>query len=238
MCAKTPGILKWIEDTDTYLQNYLPMETLREIHFGLQASVASAPTKMKLDQVEYTQKRVVEIVDKIKQIGTMTQERFVKDEFQTLKVDFDAYHLRTLWEDEEKAKADEKRKAEAAAMIRRSSGQLFNDKLFNKDILKKLQTVMEKSMQQSLTKSMGSAIANDTTIKKLVEFYEEEMGSGMSGDSESGSGSDSDGSSDNSGSRKKSSLGAMSKVLDEQSENSETSGSGVESDKSEVKQKT
>ena len=98
---------------------------------------------MKLDQVEYTQKRVVDIVEKIKQIGQLTQERFVKDEYQTLKVDFDAYHLRTLWEDEQKAEQEAKRKEEAAAMIRRSSGQLFNDKLFNKDTLKKLQLTME-----------------------------------------------------------------------------------------------
>ena len=33
--SEIPGILSWIEETDTYLQNYLPMEQLREIHFAL-----------------------------------------------------------------------------------------------------------------------------------------------------------------------------------------------------------
>ena len=43
-----------MENTDNYLQNYQPMEVLREIHFALQATVVSAPIKMKLDQVEHT----------------------------------------------------------------------------------------------------------------------------------------------------------------------------------------
>ena len=47
--SEIPGILKWIEETDTYLQNYLPMEQLREIHFALQASLTSASTKVRLD---------------------------------------------------------------------------------------------------------------------------------------------------------------------------------------------
>ena len=33
--SEIPGILSWIDETDTYLQNYLPMEQLREIHFAL-----------------------------------------------------------------------------------------------------------------------------------------------------------------------------------------------------------
>ena len=169
--AEIPGILKYIEETDTYLQNYLPMETLREIHFAMQAALASSTTKMKLDQVEYSQKRVVELVDKIKQIGTLTQERFIKDEYQALKIDFDVYHLRTLWEDEEKAKAEEIRKANAAAMIRRSSGQLFNDKLFQKDTLKKLQMALEKKMEANLKKSIEKTIDGNANINKLLDWY-------------------------------------------------------------------
>ena len=64
--AEIPGILKYIDETDTFLQNYFPMEILREIHYAIQAALASAPTKMRLDQVEHTQKRSLEIVEKIK----------------------------------------------------------------------------------------------------------------------------------------------------------------------------
>lgn len=56
--SEIPRILKYMDETDTYLQNYLPMETLREIHYAVQAALATAPTKMRLDQVEHSQKKV------------------------------------------------------------------------------------------------------------------------------------------------------------------------------------
>ena len=121
--AEIPGILKYIEETDTYLQNYFPMELLREIHYALQASLASAPTKMRLDQVEHSQRKCAEIVDKIKNIGTLHQERFIKNEYQTLKIDFDAYDLRTKWEDEEKAKQEEKRKLAQELKAKKADGK-------------------------------------------------------------------------------------------------------------------
>ena len=198
--SEIPGILSWIEETDTYLQNYLPMEQLREIHFALQASLTTAPTKQRLDQVEHSQKRVTEMVEKIKQIGTLGQERFMKNEYQTLKIDFDAYHLRTIWEDEEKAKVEEARKAEAAAMIRRSSGQLFNDKLFQRETLKKLHQAIEKKMEVNLKKWMDKSIESHQVITKLVKFYKEEVGSDVSYGSESGASSKSSSASDESGS--------------------------------------
>ena len=176
------------------------MEQLREIHFALQASLTSASTKVRLDQVEYSQKRVTEIVEKIKQIGTLHQERFIKNEYQMLKIDFDAYHLRTIWEDEEKAKLEEQRKAEAAAMIRRSSGQIFNDKLFQRDTLKKLHQAIERKMEVNLKKWMDKSIQDHSTITKLVKFYKEEVGSELSDGSESGSSSKSSSSSEESGS--------------------------------------
>lgn len=37
----------------------------------------------------------MEALDKIKQIGTLTQETFVKNEFNPLKLDFDSYSIRT-----------------------------------------------------------------------------------------------------------------------------------------------
>ena len=34
-CDEVPGLIEYTEVTDTYLQNYLPMEILRETHFAL-----------------------------------------------------------------------------------------------------------------------------------------------------------------------------------------------------------
>ena len=124
----------------------------------------------------------------------------MKNEYQTLKIDFDAYHLRTIWEDEEKAKLEEARKAEAAAMIRRSSGQLFNDKLFQRETLKKLHQAIEKKMEVNLKKWMDKSIENHQVITKLVKFYKEEVGSDVSYGSESGASSKSSSASDESGS--------------------------------------
>ena len=57
----------------------------------------------------------------MKQIGTLTQEAFIKDEFIPLKLDFDHYQIKTQYEDEEKEKADAKRREEAAALLRKDS---------------------------------------------------------------------------------------------------------------------
>ena len=124
----------------------------------------------------------------------------MKNEYQTLKIDFDAYHLRTIWEDEEKAKVEEARKAEAAAMIRRSSGQIFNDKLFERGTLKKLHQAIEKKMEVNLKKWMDKSIEGHQVITKLVKFYKEEVGSDVSFGSESGASSKSSSASDESGS--------------------------------------
>ena len=143
---------------------------------------------------------MTEIIEKIKHIGTLHQERFIKNEYQTLKIDFDAYHLRTIWEDEEKAKLEEQRKAEAAAMIRRSSGQLFNDKLFQRDTLKKLHQAIEKKMEVNLRRWMDKSIEGHQVITKLIKFYKEEVGSEVSYGSESGASSKSSSSGEESGS--------------------------------------
>lgn len=52
--AEVPRILDFMTETDTYLQNYLPNEIFSEIHNALKESLASAPTKTRLDQVEYS----------------------------------------------------------------------------------------------------------------------------------------------------------------------------------------
>ena len=66
VCSETPGILQWMEKTDTYLQNYLPTEYYAEIHYALAAAFKDGPTKCRLDQVEYSMKKVSEFMDKMK----------------------------------------------------------------------------------------------------------------------------------------------------------------------------
>ena len=49
---------------------------------------------------------MIEALDKIRQVGTLTQETFQKSEFVPLKLDFDHYAIRTAYEDEEKEKEE------------------------------------------------------------------------------------------------------------------------------------
>ena len=94
-CDEVPGLLEYTEVTDTYLQNYLPTDIYAEVHKALQVTLTTAPTKMRLDQIEYSNTRMREALEKIQQIGTLTQETFIKNEFNPLKLDFDAYQIRT-----------------------------------------------------------------------------------------------------------------------------------------------
>ena len=71
-CAEVPGLLEYCEATDTYLQNYMPVEIYGEIHRAMAAAMEAAPTKQRLDQIEYSHRRMMEALDKIKQIGTLT----------------------------------------------------------------------------------------------------------------------------------------------------------------------
>lgn len=105
-CSEVPGLLEYAETTDCYLQNYLPVEMYGEIHRAMQAALESAPTKQRLDQIEYSHRRMMEALDKVKQIGTLTQETFVKNEFNPLKLDFDSYSIRTQYEDEERERLE------------------------------------------------------------------------------------------------------------------------------------
>ena len=88
----------------------MPTEIYAEIHKALAVSFAAAPTKMRLDQIEYSHRRMREAMDKIQQIGTLTQETFVKNEFTPLKLDFDAYSIRTQYEDEEKERLEKEKR--------------------------------------------------------------------------------------------------------------------------------
>ena len=49
---------------------------------------------------------MTEAVDKIKQVGSLTQETFEKAEFRPLQLDFDTYSIRAQFEDEEREKLD------------------------------------------------------------------------------------------------------------------------------------
>ena len=65
-CEEVPGLIEYTEKTDNYLQNYLPTEVYSEIHRAMFAGFEVAPTKMRLKQIEYSQKRMIEALDKIK----------------------------------------------------------------------------------------------------------------------------------------------------------------------------
>ena len=54
ICADVPDLIEYTKQTDNYLQNYLPTEVYTEIHRALYCSFESAPTKMRLDQMNYS----------------------------------------------------------------------------------------------------------------------------------------------------------------------------------------
>ena len=193
--SEVPGLLEYTEVTDNYLQNYLPTEIYAEVHRALSATLESAPTKMRLDQIEYSHRRTMEALDKIKQIGTLTQETFVKTEFSPLKLDFDAYSIRTQYEDEEKERIEREQREATAALTRRTSGQIFKEKMFSKQTLQKLAGIMDRMLAAPMKKLMNKQIDGNDWMKKLIEFYKEEMGSDSDGDSDSDSGSSDSGSS-------------------------------------------
>lgn len=148
------------------------------------ATLETAPTKVRLDQIEFSNRRMAEALDKIKRIGTLTQESFVKAEFVPLKLDFDTYSIRTQYEDEEKEKLEQFKRDEVARLMRKTSEQIFKDKLFNKETLAKIAQAMDKRLHGSMKKLMNKQIDTNPWMKKLVQFYKDEMGSDS--DAESG----------------------------------------------------
>ena len=114
---------------------------------------------------------MMEALEKIKQIGTLTQETFIKNEFNPLKLDFDSYSIRTQYEDEERERMEKDQRDAATALTRKTSGQLFKDKIFGKDNLNKLATQMEKRLEKGMKKLMNKQIDVNPWMKKLIEFY-------------------------------------------------------------------
>ena len=70
------------------------MEICTYIHNALKASFENAPTKMKLDATEHSQRHVKEIIDKIATMGTSNEEAFIKDDYKILKLDMDAFNIK------------------------------------------------------------------------------------------------------------------------------------------------
>ena len=120
-----PNLELQISLTDQYLNFYQPMEICTYIHQALKASLESAPTKMKLDSIEYSQKRVKEILDKITAIGTENEEPFVKNDYKILKLDMDAFNIRNQWEEEERQRQAQEQAEAAAKLTRLSPQQVF-----------------------------------------------------------------------------------------------------------------
>ena len=107
----------------------------------------------------------------------MTQETFVKNEFNPLKLDFDSYAIRTQYEDEERDRMEKEQREAQAALIRRTSGQIFKDKMFNKENLNKLASAMETRLEKGMKKLINKQLDNNSWMNKLIQFYQEEMGS-------------------------------------------------------------
>jgi len=128
----------------------------------------------------------------------LTQETFVKNEFNPLKLDFDAYSIRTQWEDEEKVRVEKEKREKHAVQNRKSSAQEFREKIFNKNTLKDLARHLESRLNAPFKKLANKQIDNNGWMKKLIEFYQEEVGSDDE-DSESESDSDASDSSESSG---------------------------------------
>lgn len=62
-------------------------------------------------------------------------------------------------------------------MTRKTSGQLFREKMYTKQNLKDLTMQMETRLTVPMKKIVTTQIDNNTWMKKLIEFYEEECGS-------------------------------------------------------------
>ena len=53
-CSEVPKLIEYTETTDIYLQNYLPTDICAEIHRALYAAFENSPTRMRLDQIQYS----------------------------------------------------------------------------------------------------------------------------------------------------------------------------------------
>ena len=91
---------------------------------------------MRMNQIDYSHSRMCEAVEKIGRIGGVTQETFNKSDFVPLKLDYDAYSIRIKYEDEEKEKEEILRREKLKIIEKKSSGELFKEKLFTKNNMK------------------------------------------------------------------------------------------------------
>ena len=61
--------------------------------------------------------------------------------------------------------------------MKKTEAQIFKENLFSKQIQKDLAIAMEKKLHSGMKKMMNQQIDNNVWMKRLIEFYEEEMGS-------------------------------------------------------------
>ena len=109
---------------------------------------------------------------------------------------------------------DKEQREAQAALTRKTSGQLFQEKMFGKENLNRLAAQMEKRLQGGMKKLINKQIDGNSWMNKLIQFYQEEMGSDDDSD-ESNSDASSNSSSRSSASaseRSKSSAGSLGSV--------------------------
>lgn len=105
-----------MNQADNYLNLYLPMEICAQIHGALSSSLETAPTKIRLDTVDNSAKRVKEILEKIQNVGTEKERPLNKTELKTLRLDFEHFRLTQKFDNEENDRIERERKeAEAKA---------------------------------------------------------------------------------------------------------------------------
>jgi len=74
-----------------------------------------------------------------------------------------------------------------AALTRKTSGQIFSDKMYTKQNLKHLSLAMFNRLTKPFEKMVEKQFETNGWMKKLISFYEEEVGSDGSDDDDDSS---------------------------------------------------
>ena len=136
VAQKVPEIQEQINKTDDYLNYYQPMEICTQIHSALKASFEHAPTRQKLDAMEYSSSHLQEIMNKINRIGqALPEDALLKDNYRILRLDVDMFNLAQQWEQEEMQRVENERLAQEAKLKAKDPQQIFEDHLFNENTL-------------------------------------------------------------------------------------------------------
>lgn len=171
-----PTLQNQINQTDAYLNLYLPMEICAQIHGALSSSLETAPTKMRLDMVDNSAKRVKEILEKIKNVGTENEKPLNKTELKTLRLDFEHFRLTQKFDMEELERIERERKEADAKAKQKTPLQMFEEHLYNGHNFSKLSQRLVDSMGSFLKTKVVQEINEHPSIIKLVTFYNDEFG--------------------------------------------------------------